>query len=636
MLPVSPTSAQVRPRRVWVLAALWVAASLSGCAPTPVEPPPPTPGQQLESQALDAIDAGDPQLAAELYERLAEQSEGSTRVDYLLAAARQGLAANELASAARWLERAAGSATPQQRLEVTLLDAELALRRQQPELVLARLAQLPEPTPPSLQPQALGLKGRALFALDRLPEAVSALVERERLLSRPEDVLANQRFIWEGLSAAPLSDTPSPQSDPVIAGWLALQPAAVAARGNPFMLQPALADWSERYPGHPAGQLLVDDLLLSMQLLTNYPEQLALLLPLSGRQQSAAKAVRDGLFAAHMTGSGIAGPRLRIYDTSRLGATQAYLQAEQDGADFIVGPLLKTAVEEVLNAAGRTPTLALNFAAAELEAPPNLFQFALAPEDEAAEVARQAISAGQTRSVALVANNDWGIRVLTSFRDEYQALGGTLLEFKGYDPQGQDFTGAITSLLQLDQSVQRQRRLAANLGQPVEFQPRRRRDVDLIFLAAAAGSARLLRPQLRFHYAQDLPTYATSEVYAPGDPRSNRDLNGVRFPDIPWIVEPDESGAALRAAIEAYWPQRGPRLIRLYAMGFDAYRLIPLLYNKGDMITLRLQGLSGLLTMDARGRVHRQLAWAEFRGGQPTPFEPLAEPEGIESTAGQP
>ncbi len=626
MLPATRLLKQVAgPSSLILAAVLW------GCAPEPIVRPP-TPDPSLETRALDAAEAGDSRLAAQLYEQLAEQSGGSARVDFLLAAARQLLAGNDLEAAARRLEMAGSPVTAGQSMALALLQADLALRRGQPELTLARLQQLPEPPPAGIRADALGLKGQAQLALGRFLEGIATLVEREDWLTRPEDVLANQRIIWTGLAAMPSSDSPAVVGDPVMAGWLALQPTAVAARGDPFILQQALEDWSARFPGHPAGRMLLDDLLLNAQLMTRYPEQIALLLPLSGRQQAAAMAVRDGLVAAYLSASAAARPQLRIYDTNRLGPSEAYLQAEQDGADFIVGPLLKSAVEAVLSNAGRVATLTLNMAGPEHTAPPNLFQYALAPEDEAAQVARRAIADGQTRALALIANSDWGIRVLTSFRNEFETLGGTLLEFKGHDPRGQDFSAAITALLQLDQSTQRQRRLAANLGRPLEFQPRRRQDVDLVFLAAAAPAARLLRPQLRFHYADDLPIYATSEVYAPGDRRSNRDLDGIRFPAMPWLVTPDEAAANLRQSIEGYWPQRGARLIRLYAMGFDAYRLLALLYNDDSgELSLRLTGLSGLLTMDPRGRIHRELAWAEFRAGQPAPLQDMTEPEDVES-----
>ncbi|NIW24215.1 MAG: penicillin-binding protein activator, partial [Gammaproteobacteria bacterium] len=101
-------------------------------------------------------------------------------------------------------------------------------------------------------------------------------------------------------------------------------------------------------------------------------------------------------------------------------------------------------------------------------------------------------------------------------------------------------------------------------GLPIEFEPRRRQDVDMIFFAADPGAARLLAPQFRFHFAGDLPTYATSEIYEAAARGSDPDLNGVIFADIPWLLTPDANTDALRSSLLRYWPQRTTRWLRLY------------------------------------------------------------------------
>ena len=103
----------------------------------------------------------------------------------------------------------------------------------------------------------------------------------------------------------------------------------------------------------------------------------------------------------------------------------------------------------------------------------------------------------------------------------------------------------------------------------------------MIFFAADPGATRLLAPQFRFHFAGDLPTYATSEIYVVAARGSDPDLNGVIFADIPWLLAPDASTDALRDSLLRYWPQRTTRWQRLYGLGFDAYRMLPLLYNPG-------------------------------------------------------
>ena len=399
-----------------------------------------------------------------------------------------------------------------------------------------------------------------------------------------------------------------------------------------FRDQTSATRLEDQQPGHPAAGGLVAELLDQIREFTDYPEQIAILLPLSGRQQAAATAIRDGILAAYWMDVGSTRPRLKIYDTDQLGAAQAHFQALTEGADFVVGPLLKNAVEEVAQTAGSVPTLALNYLDELYRVQPGFFQFALAPEDEAREVAQRAVAEGHVNAVALVPNNNWGTRVLTSFGQELESLGGNLLEFRGYESGIEDFSGSITSLFKLAESNQRYRRLAANLGRNVEFEPRRRQDVDFIFFAADARSGRLLMPQLRFYYAGDLPTFATSDIFEPGGRGNNNELNGIMYPDAPWLIAAAENG--VRETVEKHWPRRGVRLSRLYAMGFDAYRLIPLLNGADELTQLNYDGMSGVLSLDREGRIHRQLDFAQIRGGIPQPLV-TDEPENV-AGSGQP
>ena len=260
------------------------------------------------------------------------------------------------------------------------------------------------------------------------------------------------------------------------------------------------------------------------------------------------------------------------------------------------------------------PLLTLNYLPDNAVAPPGLFQFALSPEDEAVAAAERAIEDGRTLGIALVPNNGWGRRLLTSFSDAFQARGGTLLEYRFYEPGDQDFSFEIQNLMGLSLSRQRYERLRANLGGALEFDPRRRADAEFMFLAAAAPVGRLLKSQLKFHYSGDLPVYSTSRIFAM-DGRSNADLNGVMFADTPWIVAPQPWIAELPALYSEFWPEQR-RLGRLHAMGYDAYLLLGELYGARGGEMAPINGASGALYLDADGRVHRRLAWAEFQRGE--------------------
>ena len=349
----------------------------------------------------------------------------------------------------------------------------------------------------------------------------------------------------------------------------------------------------------------------------------ALLLPLTGPQRQAAIAIQDGFLAGHLSreATARAGPALQIYDTGLLGAREAYLAARDDGAEFIVGPLLKPGLEAVIDSAGPTPTLALNTSESGRSAA-NLYQFALAPEDEASQVARHAATGGALNAVALIPGNDWGDRLLGSFRSELEALGGQVLQVRTYDPAGQDFSAAITTALNIDKSDRRRQQLGADLGIPLEFESRRRQDVDVIFLAADAGAGRLLAPQLRFFFAGDIPTYATSAIYESS--RQNGDLNGLMFADTPWALAADAAPPAMAAALRRYWPERNSaQWTRFYGFGFDAYRLMLALHGNPDSLS-SFPALSGVLSLDEGGRVRRDLPLAQFRDGLPVAVEPEA------------
>jgi hypothetical protein len=308
--------------------------------------------------------------------------------------------------------------------------------------------------------------------------------------------------------------------------------------------------------------------------------------------------------------------------------------AVRAGALFIVGPLTR---EEVAAAAQlpapHPPILALNFLPAGAESPGDFYQFALSPEDEARDVARRILAEGHRRGVAVAPDGEWGNRVLAAFREELTAGGGTLLGAARFDPLATSYEPAITDVLRIDESTARFRRVETIVGGKLEFQPRRRADIDFIFAPSSAATARLLTPQLKYFFAGNLPTYATSDAYEP-NPTADEDLEGLVFPITPWLLG---SGLAdsVRLAASSAWPADGPHRDRLFAFGFDAYRLMMALRTASagtggqapSVGSISLEGLTGELTIDPTGRVHRGLDWAQVHNGQPRALPPAqAEP----------
>jgi hypothetical protein len=417
--------------------------------------------------------------------------------------------------------------------------------------------------------------------------------------------------------------------DPGVKAWLELGSLAASTGQQGIGWINGAVRWREANAFHPA-MVIVDRLQLPDELNLDYPRHIALLLPLSGRTARAGHAVQNGFFGAYFsTASSLDDPQtVRVYDVTAEGsASAAYSNAVADGADFVIGPLLRDNVIELANdILVPVPILTLNYLPEDSLAPPGLFQFALAPEDEARSAAGRALADGYTKAVALVPNNDWGRRVLTSFSTEFEALDGTLLDYRTYTPGIQDFSNTIEDLMALSGSVRRYQRLRANIGGPLQFDPRRRQDSEFIFLAADAPAGRLLKSQLKFHYSGDLPVYSTSSINAM-DGRSNSDLNGIMFADTPWIVAPQSWIERLPPLYNQHWPEER-RLGRLHAMGYDAYQLIAALFAARTDQMQEIDGATGKLYLDHDGRVRRNLAWAQFQNG-----EPVALPE-LENVGG--
>jgi outer membrane PBP1 activator LpoA protein len=104
-----------------------------------------------------------------------------------------------------------------------------------------------------------------------------------------------------------------------------------------------------------------------------------------------------------------------------------------------------------------------------------------------------------------------------------------------------------------------------------------------------------------------------------GDPRTSpdaatlaHDLDGVRFVDMPWLLEPDHSG------VMSYPRPADPvgiELTRLYAFGIDAYRIASA-WMKGER-RFEIDGVTGRLRVDRAQslRVERIPLVATYRDG---------------------
>ena len=405
------------------------------------------------------------------------------------------------------------------------------------------------------------------------------------MLDNIEAIEANYQRIWELLGQPGLLDLAAYRQFPygqVFSGWVALAEAVRGARLEQTSVGAAVNHWLLTYPAHPAADSFANQLLDTMFADRRYPHQIALLLPLRGRLRPVSEAIRDGFLSAYFLGQDQESrPDIRIYavdeDPQRFWET--YNRALADGAKLLVGPLSKPAVNLLASRESLPmPVLSLNYSDPDAEniPPMELFQFGLLPEDEAHQSAQFIVENGYYRAAAIIPQGPWGQRLLVAFKESLEERGGQLVDHVAYAAERNDFSAPIQRLLSLQHSRSRRKGLQQSLGEELKFEPRRREDIDVIFIAAAPKNARLLKPQLSFHHAADIPVYATSHAFTGvPDIRADKDMDGLVYLDIPLVLDSGADAQLLREQVRTHWPEDTQRYIRLFALGVDAYNLIP-------------------------------------------------------------
>jgi outer membrane PBP1 activator LpoA protein len=538
-----------------------------------------------------------------------------------LQAARAWLQAGRPADATRDLRAITANLTPAQLTERRILEADIELANGQAQSAWQQISAIPDPAGTPIAPQYYASRMRIAMAAGRPVDSVRAEMAGERLAANANDRRALRTELLSLLRDARSRGVklePEASQDPTVRGWLDLGAITVAGGGASLNGAADAASWRARYPNHPATELLATALPAPLPLATQL-HKIALLLPMSGQAAGYAATIHAGFDYAVQQLPADSRPQVQVYDTGVVTVDAALVSARSDGADFVVGPLTRQEVDVAAASSPGVAMLALNFLSAGRAAPSGMDQFALSPEDEAREVARRLLAAGQKRGVALAPSGDWGTRVMAAFKQEFVAGGGTLLAQSVYDPNEHDFATPIRAVLGTDQSYARRLRLQAVLGQKFEFEPRGRTDADFIFLPAQPAAARLLRPQLRFQYAGNAAVYATSDAYSADGGVGNQDLDGLIVPAMPWLIPDSGAASALRATVASQSGENTAWQSGLYAFGYDACQLAVAIVAAGrNAQQVHVAGLTGDLTLGADGRVHREPAWARItRTGEP-------------------
>jgi uncharacterized protein len=377
----------------------------------------------------------------------------------------------------------------------------------------------------------------------------------------------------------------------------------------------ALQMWLQAWPEHPATISPPHELEILQKLPSTRPDSITLALPLSGPISTAGKAIRDGFMAQYYANQANNDLTLDIhfFDTAKNDIRTLYENSSENANNLIIGPLDKKSLHSLSSLDQiETPTLALNYLDADSPAPELLYQLGLAPEAEAEQLAQRLSKKGLNKVGLILPENNLGFRIYDTFLSSFSSLDGIIIESVFYKDQA-SLASSVARLLGTGESLNRKRQIQKISQTKLEFLPRRRQDIDALVMVAKPEIARQLKPLFAYHYAADLPVFASSHIHSENINSNNRDLDNIEFIDMPWMLS---NTINIKSTINKALPASRDQYNRFYALGADSFRVAPRLQLLKEVQGSQMQGHTGLLSMNNKGRIHREMEWARFKKGR--------------------
>ncbi len=511
--------------------------------------------------------------------------------------------------------------TPRQKVALRLLNALQLGKQGQSSKALNRIAgiDLRPLDSPTVQ-FYYRLQSELLLKTGQKTAAANSLISLEPYLSG-DLVSKNEQQIWlllkdsDSNTLKNYSNAATRMKREKAAGWFELAQIAKAATNQSQLF----ADWQKRYPQHPAGAFFTPAAESQQPAITDSSgitatadiQKIAVLLPLSGKLTEPANALKAGLEQANLA----AGNKLSFsyYDENSLPMPELLAKAQQNGAQLVIGPLQKNKVEQLSASHVAIPVLALNQLGNQ-PAADNLYYFSLSPEDEAAQIAQKIHEDGLKNPLLLLPSNALGDRTAAGFNSYWQSLDigeATVAKFRSRDE--------LLSLL-------RQKLGGSAAGAPLQAgqvqsladdpanDPNR---VDAIFMLASAFEASNIKSSIDMMLGDSpvRPTYYLGSKSNSSGLRADvaLALNGMQLGDMPWMLNrmPEEFAIAKTAL-----PQASGDQLRLYAMGYDAAKLVSLLSELRQNPDMTMNGLTGILRVTTDGVILHDLFWTRYTNGQ--------------------
>lgn len=527
----------------------------------------------------------DANASSDFYMNKVEQTQRlEDKQTYKLLAARVLVTENKIPQAEALLAELV-DLSPEQLLDKSLIEAHIsAVKRNaslaETQLQTINLAQL------SPSQKARYYEVAALVAESKrdMLEAVKARIQMDANLTDVQKKQENIDRTWALLrnTNKGVINNSSAEGDAALGGWLALAKTYNDNLSQPTQLSQALQNWKAAYPNHSAAFLFPTELKSMSNFQQTQINRIALLLPLSGSAQAIGNVVKSGFDSAR----GQSDIQVDVIDTVATDIPTAIEQAKQAGAKAIVGPLLKNNVDNLLNnhtALQGLNVLTLN-ATANARAVNQLCYYGLAPEDEAESAANQMWEDGVRAPLVMVPQTDLGQRTASAFTLRWQQLAGTDANIRFYN-QAQDIA------LALEEGVAK--------------------NAQAMYIVALSEQLAEIKSVID-NANPELKLYASSRTNSSNNtPEFRLQMNGLKFSDIPFFKETDsEQYKKIETLTGGDYS-----LMRLYAMGADAWLLINQFNELRQVPGYSVSGLTGKLSAGPNCNVEREMTWFQYQDG---------------------
>ncbi|MGY3915650.1 penicillin-binding protein activator [Aeromonas australiensis] len=435
--------------------------------------------------------------------------------------------------------------------------------------------------------------------------AAKSLIAMEPYLNQSE-LATNHQQIWSLLkSMTPstlqaLEEAPTPD---VTTGWLRLAALVNEFGAQPNLLARQLAGWKRDFPNHPAQKDMPAGLGDLAATASTSVQQIAVLLPLSGNLEPQGAAIRNGMLMSYKENQGQF--TLNFYDTQGRSIGDLYKQAIQEGADMIIGPLLKDRVEELLKANPTVPVLALN----ELDQPivnDTTYYFSLSAAADAAQAAQYLYTQGYRKPLLIAAQGRIGYSSIKAFEQSWATLSQDKPVVATFGARN-EVQGMVKNALS--------GRSTARAGEVVQLSDAAPRSIDAVYVVANSLETRMIKPyvDISVNPMGSLPIFTGARGYDSAATEVASELNGMHIADMPLLLGGYERQ---REQITLLWPQTQGDLLRLFAMGYDAVSLAENLQQMRKVGGMQQAGMSGQLSVDAKGNIVRMLSWGTYQNGK--------------------